>query len=122
MNNALALRRTAAALYLALLALVGIWEAWFAPLGHLPRGAWLVIKLAPLLAGLYGVWRASGRGHIVAALIVLLYFIEGVTLAFGGAKGLEPQATFVYALSETVLALAFFVAASWYARHAGQPA
>ena len=115
-NRATALRRTPLALYLALIALVGAWEAWLAPVGILPRGAWLVIKLAPLAAPLYGVWRASARAHVIAALVVLLYFIEGVVLGFSAAKGLEGQMTLWYALAETALSLAFVVCASVYAR------
>ena len=110
------LRRTTLGLYLALLVLIAVWESWFAPAGILPRGAWLVIKLAPLVAVLVGVWRGSARAHVIAALVVMLYFIEGVVLAFGGARGLEGEATFVYALSEIVLTLAFIVCASLYAR------
>ena len=121
-GTSIGLRRATLTLYLALLALVGVWESWFAPAGILPRGAWLAIKLAPLIAVLVGVWRGSARAHVIAALIVMLYFIEGVVLAFGGARGLEAPATFAYALAEIVLTLAFFVCASLYARRAGRKA
>ena len=119
-GTSIALRRATLGLYLALLALIAVWESWFAPTGILPRSAWLVIKLAPLVAVLVGVWRGSARAHVIAALIVMLYFIEGVVLAFGGARGLEGKATFVYALSETVLTLAFIMCASLYARQRTQ--
>ncbi len=121
-GTSLGLRRTTLALYLALLVLVAVWESWFAPAGILPRGAWLSIKLAPLIAVSVGVWRGSARAHVVAALVVMLYFIEGVVLAFGGARGLEGPATFAYALAEIVLTLAFFVCASLYARRAAREA
>ena len=105
-----------------MLALVALWESWIAPAGILPRGAWLAIKLAPLIAVLVGLWRGSARAHVIAALVAMLYFIEGVVLAFGGARGLEGPATFVYALGEIALTLAFFVCASFYARRAGRAA
>lgn len=106
------------ALYLALIALIAVWEIWLAPVGPVPRPAWLAFKVAPLIAVLYGVWRGGARAHVIAALVVLLYFVEGVVLAFGAAKGLEAQATLAYALAETTLALAFFVCAALYARKA----
>ena len=114
-NRAL-LRGLTLALYLALLLLIAVWEAEYAPPGLVPRPAWLVLKLAPLLALGYGLWRGSARAHVIAALVVLLYFIEGVVLGFGGVRGLESTATVWYALAEIALALGFFVCASLYAR------
>lgn len=111
-----ALRRACFGFYLALIALVALWEGWLAPPGHVPRAAWLVIKLVPLSAMLVGIWRGSARSHVLAALVVLLYFIEGVVLAFSGAKGLEDRATLIYALVEIVLTTTFFVCAAIYAR------
>lgn len=111
-----ALRRACFGFYLALLALIALWEGWLAPPGHVPRAAWLVIKLVPLLAMLVGIWRGSARSHVLAALVVLLYFIEGVVLAFSGAKGLEDRTTLIYALIEIVLTTTFFVCATLYAR------
>lgn len=114
--SATSLRYVTFALYLALIALIAAWEAKYAPAGIVPRPAWLAIKLTPLLALGYGLWRGGPRAHVIAALVALLYFIEGVVLGFGGAKGLESPATAWYALAETALALGFFVCASLYAR------
>jgi len=103
-------------LYLALLVLIAVWELQYAPAGLVPRPVWLALKLAPLLALGYGLWRGGARAHVIAALVVLLYFIEGVVLGFGGAKGLESPATLWYALAEIALTLGFFVCASLYVR------
>lgn len=114
--SATPLRHATRVLYLALLLLIAVWELEYAPAGLVPRPVWLALKFAPLLAVGYGLWRGDARAHVVAALVVLLYFIEGVVLGFGATKGLETPATIWYALAETALALGFFVCASLYAR------
>lgn len=110
-------RALAAASYLGLLALVVVWEAWLAPATPVPRGLWLGLKTLPLLVPLYPILKGSARAHVLAALLVLLYFSEGVAVAWtearrGGSAGLAAGA------AEIALAVLFVVSASFYARAA----
>ena len=114
-----AARTVALAAYAALLALILLWEGWLAPAAATPRPVWVLLKLAPLLLPLYGLLRAGAKMHLLAALIVLLYVVEGVVLAFSAWRGMEREGVFAYALSETALATAFFVSAVWYVRLTG---
>ena len=100
----------------ALIALIVVWELAYAPAGVLPRPFWLMLKLAPLVAALIGVWRGRRTAVAVAGLIVLIYFTESLVLGFGALKGLEPPATLGYAAIELFLAVTSFAATLWYAR------
>lgn len=100
----------------ALIGLIVVWELAYAPAGVLPRPFWLLLKLAPLLAALVGVWRGRRTAVVVAGLIVLLYFTESLVLGFGALKGLEAPATLGYAAMELLLTSAGFAATLLYAR------
>jgi uncharacterized membrane protein len=108
-------RRAALGAWLALLALVSGWEAFAAPPTPVPRGFWLLLKTAPLLAPLPALLRGGARAHVLAALIALLYFSVGVATAYDAGRRGEPPAL-LYGLAETALAAAFVVAAGAYAR------
>lgn len=56
-----------------------LWELWLAPLR--PGGSWLALKALPLALLLPGLARGSPRIRNVAALVLMLYFIEGVVRA-----------------------------------------
>lgn len=64
----------------ALIALCVAWELWLAPLR--PGGSWMVLKVLPLLAPLFGVLRGNRRTSLAAAILVLLYFMEGAMRAY----------------------------------------
>jgi uncharacterized membrane protein len=100
--------RTAATSWLALLALVVLWEWLLAPLR--PGGSWLLLKAVPLLLPLRGLWRGDVPAMQWALLIVLLYVAEGAL------RLLDPQPVAALALLELALAASFFVAAVVYLR------
>lgn len=113
------LRTVAAASYLGLLALVVLWEAWLAPPTPVPRAFWLGLKTLPLLVPLYPVLRGSARAHVLASLLVLLYFSEGVAVAYSeGRRG--DWSGVAYGFGEIVLAVAFIVSATFHARAAAK--
>jgi len=102
--------RVAATLALVLLlALCLLWELWLAPLR--PGGSFLALKALPLTLPLIGV--ACGRRYTYqwSSLLILAYFAEGVTRAWGDA-GLSRQ----LAVAEVALSAAFFAAAVSYSR------
>lgn len=105
--------------YLGLLALVMLWEAWLAPATPVPRAFWLGLKTLPLLVPLYPVLRGSARAHVLAALLVLLYFSEGVAAAYSEGRRGDWGGT-AYGLAEIVLAVVFIVSATFYARAANR--
>lgn len=103
------LNLVASASLLALIALCLAWELWLAPLR--PGGSWLVIKVLPLLAPLFGILRGRRYTHQWASMLSLAYFVEGVVRA-GSERGLPAT----LALLEIVLSVTFFAAAVLYAR------
>jgi len=109
-----ALRWIALATYLALLAAVIVWEAWAAPATPLPRAFWLGVKLLPLALPLPWLARGSARAHVVAALLLLLYFCEGVVAAYRGAH--TGGGELGHAATQIALTVGFIAAASVYAR------
>ena len=104
-----ALRLTAAASLLALLALCLAWELWLAPLR--PGGSLIALKALPLALPLPGV--IAGRRYTFqwSSLLILAYFAEGATRAWA-----EHGVSRTLALAEVALSLAFFAAAVSYAR------
>lgn len=120
-------RRLALFAYGALLVLVLGWEAWVAPATPVSRLFWLTIKLVPLLVPLPALWRGSARAYVLSALLVLLYFCDGVATAYSALKS-GSSASLGYATLEIFMSLAFVATASFYARfkwrreHARDPA
>jgi uncharacterized membrane protein len=97
-------RIAASALLVALIALGLAWELWLAPLK--PGGSWLVLKVLPLLAPLFGVLRGKRYTYQWSTLLIWLYVAEGATRAYtdGGWSAR-------LAALEAVLALGYFFAA-----------
>jgi uncharacterized membrane protein len=94
----------ACALLIALIFLAVAWELFLAPLK--PGGSWLVLKVLPLMAPLFGVLRAHRYTFQWSTLLIWLYAAEGAVRAYSD-KGI-PAAL---AMAELVLALAYFAAA-----------
>lgn len=94
---------------IALILLCTAWELWLAPLR--PGGSMLVLKVVPLLAGLFGILGGRRYTYQWMSMLILLYFTEGTVRATSDA-GLSQQ----LAIMETVLTVAFFVGAIYYAR------
>ena len=99
----------AVASLIALIALCVSWELWLAPLR--PGGSWMVLKALPLLAPLFGLLHGRLYTFRWSAMLVTLYFVEGVVRLYaerGVAAGL--------AAGELVLALVFLAAALGFIR------
>jgi uncharacterized membrane protein len=89
---------------IALILLCTTWELFLAPLK--PGGSWLVLKVLPLLAPLFGVLRGKRYTYQWSTLLIWLYFAEGVVRAYSDAG---PSAHL--ALAEVALSLAYFASA-----------
>lgn len=63
--------------WLALIVLCILWESVLAPIK--PGGSWAVIKVVPLLFALKGIWQGRSYTMQWASMLIMLYFIEGVT-------------------------------------------
>ncbi|OGI41671.1 MAG: hypothetical protein A2150_02970, partial [Candidatus Muproteobacteria bacterium RBG_16_64_11] len=103
--------------YLALLVLSVLWEGWLAPAPRMPPGLWLTLKAVPLLIALSGVLHGRPKTHVWAELLALLYFMEGVILAYLHRR--EPLATdnpLLYAWIEIALSLVFIGSSAYYVR------
>ena len=103
---------TRAAAVLGLLALVALglaWELWLAPLR--PGGSWWALKVLPLLPALPGLLRYRMVTYRWVALLVWLYFTEGVVRAAGDA----PPSSWL-ALAQVALVLVLFTACTAHVR------
>ncbi len=109
-------RPLALASWFALLALSILWEGWLAPARHTPL-FWLAVKGVPLLVMLPGLLRDRPKAYLGSCLLALLYFIEGVVLAWTlRAESLLAPGTLLLAWIEIVVAVAFIVSAGLHAR------
>ncbi len=93
----------ACACLIALILLCLAWELALAPLK--PGGSWLVLKVLPLLAPLFGVLRSKRYTLQWSTLLIWLYAAEGAARAWSDA-GLSAQ----LALLELLLSLGYFAA------------
>ncbi len=111
------LGRTASVAYLALLALSVLWEGWLAPAERVPPGFWLTLKAVPLLLPLFGVLHGRPKAHVWAELLVLLYFMEGLIVAYLHHNGaLVVNSPLLYAWAEIALCLVFIGSSAYYVR------
>lgn len=94
---------------IALILLCLAWELWLAPLR--PGGSWLVLKVLPLLAPLFGILRGRLYTYKWSSLLIWLYFTEATVRAWSDT-GLSAR----LALAELVLSLVFLVSAVFYIR------
>ena len=102
-------RAIAVGCLLTLIALGLAWELWLAPLR--PGGSWWALKVLPLAPALGGLMRYRMRTYRWLALLVWLYFVEGVVRAFG-----EPPPASWLAAAQVLLALALFAACTAHIR------
>lgn len=110
MSTARGVHRLAVASYLGLMGLLLLWLIWLAPLPASIRSPALLILLGPLLLPLRGI--LHGRRYTMAwsSMLILLYFLHGVTAVAGGGR-----AAWLGGL-EIVLALVYFAFAIHYVR------
>lgn len=118
MKSAL-LARAALASLLALIVLCLAWELRLAPLR--PGGSWLVLKVLPLLAPLFGILHLRRYTFQWASMLILVYLAEGAVRA-----STESGTSRWLAVLEILFAVIFFFATVLYARaavdseHSGQ--
>lgn len=110
------LRCGASLLLLALLALCVAWETTVAPLR--PGGSWLFLKALPLLLPLRGILRGDLYTYQWAAMLSLLYVMEGAVRA---ASDPAPASAALAGI-ELALAAGFFLCAIFYVRPAKRAA
>jgi len=96
----------------AMIALCVAWELWLAPLR--PGGSWMVLKVLPLLAPLFGILHGRVYTYRWSSMLLVAYFVEGCFRAYA-ESGLASS----LAATEIVLSLSFIAAAGVYIR--GQP-
>ncbi|MGE4371262.1 MAG: DUF2069 domain-containing protein [Burkholderiaceae bacterium] len=101
---------------IALIVLCLVWEFYAAPLR--PGGSLLALKVLPLLLPLRGVLRGSLYTMQWAAMLILLYFMEGVVRAWSDPS----PASAMMAGLEIVFSLVFYVCAILYLRPAKRQA
>ena len=99
----------ACAAWIGLILLGLAWEIFLAPLR--PGGSWLVLKVLPLLAPLFGLLHGRRRTFQWTSFLALAYFTEGVVRAWA-----EPGPVRALAALEITLALALFGCAVFGAR------
>ena len=69
----------------SLLALIPVqlaWFGWLNPPQILPLSAALALSVLPLVLVLPLAWRLQPRGLVIAGLVLLVYFVVGVTEAW----------------------------------------
>ncbi|SAI56786.1 Predicted membrane protein [Bordetella ansorpii] len=110
------LRRVASASLVALLLLCLAWEIFLAPLR--PGGSLLFLKALPLALPLRGVLRGNVYTYQWAAMLSLLYLMEGVVRAMSDPL----PASAALAGIEIVLSSVFFLSAIFYVRPAKRAA
>jgi uncharacterized membrane protein len=97
---------------ISLIALIGLCLAWELRLAPIQAGgSWLVLKVLPLLAPLFGILRGRRYTHQWASLLILAYLTEGLVRVTTDAGMMR-----VMAGLETALATIFFVASVYFAR------
>lgn len=108
------LRYGASASLIALIVLCLLWELYLAPLK--PGGSFLALKVLPLLLPLPGVLK--GRLYTLqwAAMLILLYFMEGVVRAWSDPSPMSA----LMAGFEILFSLVFYLCAIFYLRPAKQ--
>lgn len=98
---------------IALILLCTAWELWLAPLR--PGGSMLVLKVVPLLLGLFGILRGRRYTYQWMSMLILLYFTEGTVRAMSDNSPSQWLAAI-----EIVLTVTFFTSTIYYAKLTGK--
>ncbi|MBI4756997.1 MAG: DUF2069 domain-containing protein [Betaproteobacteria bacterium] len=94
---------------IGLIALCTAWELWLAPLR--PGGSWMVLKVVPLLAPLFGILRGRRYTHQWSSMLAMAYLAEGLVRATS-----DRGPSVALAWLEVALSLVFFAACVGFAR------
>ncbi|KRC82930.1 hypothetical protein D3C87_729740 [compost metagenome] len=110
------LRLLASVSLFALIVLCVAWETVVAPLR--PGGSWMLLKALPLAVPLRGIVRGNIYTYQWAAMLSLLYLMEGVVRAMSDPAPLSV----LMAWGEILLSATFFLSAIFYVRPAKRAA
>ncbi|WP_263913816.1 DUF2069 domain-containing protein [Achromobacter sp. 79A6] len=110
------LRLVASVSLFALIVLCVTWETVVAPLR--PGGSWMLLKALPLVLPLRGILRGNLYTYQWAAMLSLLYLMEGVVRAMSDPAPLSV----LMAWGEILLSTVFFLSAIFYVRPAKRAA
>ncbi|MFY1921325.1 DUF2069 domain-containing protein [Achromobacter xylosoxidans] len=110
------LRLAASVSLFALIVLCVTWETLVAPLR--PGGSWMLLKALPLALPLRGIVRGNLYTYQWAAMLSLLYLMEGAVRAMSDPAPLSV----LMAWGEIALSTIFFFSAIFYVRPAKQAA
>jgi uncharacterized membrane protein len=110
------LRLVASVSLFALIVLCVAWETVVAPVR--PGGSWLLLKALPLAFPLRGIVRGNLYTYQWAAMLSLLYLMEGVVRAMSDPAPLSV----LMAWGEIILSTTFFLSAIFYVRPAKRAA
>ncbi|WP_300647104.1 DUF2069 domain-containing protein [Paenalcaligenes sp.] len=102
------LYRVAAVALVGLIILCLVWELFVAPVR--PGGSYLVLKVIPLLFPLRGVLKGNIYTLQWSSMLVLLYFMEGVTRAWSDPN---PMSVMMAGI-EIILSFVFYLCALFY--------
>lgn len=115
--TATGLKHVTLGIYLVLLLTILLWEGWLAPAPNAPPGIWIILKCVPLLFPLRGLLRGRKRTYLLTALLLMVYFIDGVVLTYlHWNTGFAFNQPLPYAIAEWVMATACFAFALLYIR------
>lgn len=110
------LRLLASVSLFALIVLCVTWETVVAPVR--PGGSWMLLKALPLAFPLRGIVRGNLYTYQWAAMLSLLYLMEGVVRAMSDPAPLSV----LMAWGEIILSTTFFLSAIFYVRPAKRAA
>lgn len=110
------LRLLASVSLFALIVLCVTWETVVAPVR--PGGSWMLLKALPLAFPLRGIIRGNIYTYQWAAMLSLLYLMEGVVRAMSDPAPLSV----LMAWGEILLSATFFLSAIFYVRPAKRAA
>ncbi|MNY27208.1 hypothetical protein D3C86_1611040 [compost metagenome] len=110
------LRLLASVSLFALIVLCVAWETVVAPVR--PGGSWMLLKALPLAFPLRGIVRGNVYTYQWAAMLSLLYLMEGVVRAMSDPAPLSV----LMAWGEILLSATFFLSAIFYVRPAKRAA
>jgi len=117
------LKGAALGTYFTLLLLVLFWEGWLSPSPNAPPGAWIILKCVPLLIPVRGLLHGRKRTYLLTALLLMLYFIDGVVLTYlHWNTGITFNRPLPYAIAEWVISTACFAFLLLYIRKPGSAA
>jgi len=101
---------------LGLIAVQIVWFGWMVPMDGSTRLIALALSAGPLIVALPFVWRLTARALVVTGLVLLVYFLVGVSEAWANPAVRAP------AVFQVSLILAYFTGLATIRRRPPAPA